>query len=366
MQRKIEIVTHEAINSQKNGSLYNIYVGDLAQTWSAWFGAFAKKQIVVICDENTAKFCLPVFLQKTALKDYTLIISEAGELHKNIHTCNIIWSKMLEMGIDRQAICINLGGGVIGDMGGFCAATFKRGIDFVQVPTTLLSQVDSSIGGKLGIDFQGVKNSIGVFNDPKAVFLDSDFLATLSPREIRSGFAEMIKHALIADRNEWKKLCQLESLNAIDWADFIVPSLAVKRQIVEDDPFEKGIRKALNFGHTIGHAVESYFLETESPLLHGEAIAIGMICEAYLSFKNNDLTEVELAEIVAFMKCFYDKKILPSESFDTLINSMKQDKKNENQAINFTFLSGIGQAKINQTTDNECIINSLVYYNEIN
>jgi 3-dehydroquinate synthase len=365
MQRKIEILTPDAINSQKNGSLYNIYVGDLAQTWNTWFDAFAKKQIILVCDENTAKFCLPLFVQKTGLTNYTLIVTEAGELHKNINTCHFIWSKMLQAGIDRQAICINLGGGVVGDMAGFCAATFKRGIDFVQVPTTLLSQIDSSIGGKLGIDFQGVKNSIGVFNDPEAVFLDSDFLATLSQREIRSGFAEMIKHALIADAIEWKKLSQLERLDNIYWDDFIVPSLAVKRQIVEEDPFEKGIRKALNFGHTIGHAVESYFLESESPLLHGEAIAIGMICEAYLSFKNGNLSKVELDEIVALMKRFYDKKTLPTDSFGALINSMKQDKKNENQAINFTFLRGVGQAKINQTADNEAIISSLVYYNNV-
>ncbi len=365
MQRKIEILTPDAINSANNGTLYNIYVGDLEQTWSALFGAFAKKQIVVICDENTARYCLPVFIKKTRLTDYTLITIPAGELHKNITTCNLIWSEMLQAGIDRQAICINLGGGVIGDMAGFCAATFKRGIDFIQVPTTLLSQVDSSIGGKLGIDFQGVKNSIGVFQNPKVVFLDSDFLTTLSQREIRSGFAEMIKHALIADEKEWKKLLELENLDHINWADYILPSLAVKRQIVEDDPFEKGIRKALNFGHTIGHAVESYFLEGENPLLHGEAIAIGMICEAYLSFKNNDLTEVELNEIVDLTRCFYDKKTLPTDSFETLLNTMKQDKKNENHAISFTFLNGIGQAKINQTPDNESIIESLVYYNQV-
>jgi 3-dehydroquinate synthase len=364
MERKIEIIREKNLHNAPNGILYNIFLGNIATTWHIWFKAYAKKQIVIICDKNTEQYCLPLFLEKTGIKNFTLISVAAGELYKNNETCNEIWSKLLQNSIDRKALCINLGGGVIGDMGGFCAATFKRGFDFVQVPTTLLSQVDSSIGGKLGIDFQGVKNCIGVFQDPKAVFIDTDFLNTLSLREIRSGFAEMIKHTLIADVEEWNKLLQIEEIEQTDWQQYLEPSLCVKRKIVEQDPYEKGIRKALNFGHTIGHAVESYFLESEMPLLHGEAIAIGMICEAYLSYQNDFLSKEELEQIVAYFKRFYPKTLLPSASFDTLFDTMLQDKKNENQAINFTFLDGIGNAKINQTVDNELIINSLIYYNE--
>lgn len=342
---------------------YKIHIGDLASAWAANVDISCYSQIFIIVDKNTNQHCLPIFLKQTGLINFAVVEIEAGELHKNNATCEIIWKKMLDFQLDRKTLCINLGGGVIGDMGGFCAATYKRGIDFIQVPTTLLSQVDSSIGGKLGIDFLGVKNCIGVFQDPKAVFIDSTFLKTLDLREVRSGFAEMLKHALIADKEAWIKLSALKDLSKVNWADFISTSLIVKRDIVEKDPFEKNIRKALNFGHTIGHAIESYYLETKNRLLHGEAIAIGMVCESFLSYKKGFLTFAELDEITTTIRYFYDIIEIPQKSFDDLFNIMYQDKKNEGKVINFTLLKSIGQFEINQSANIDWIIESLEFIN---
>jgi 3-dehydroquinate synthase len=365
MNKKIAIWnSQKPFDVSQAASNYIISIGNLAETWTKFFDVAHYTNIAIIVDENTKIHCLPLFIQKTGLSKFHLIEVKAGELFKNIETCQFIWSQMLNAGLDRKSLCINLGGGVIGDMGGFCAATYKRGIDFIQIPTTLLSQVDSSIGGKLGIDFHGIKNTVGVFQDPKAVFIDTDFLATLSQREIKSGFAEMIKHCLIADSKEWNDFQAIEAVSNVVWANLIYQSLQIKRDIVEKDPFEKNIRKALNFGHTIGHAVESYFLASETPLLHGEAIAIGMVCEAYLSFKICGLPSKDLATIVDYFQRFYIKTFLPKDGFDSLLNIMTQDKKNENNTINFALLSEIGSISINQYADNQLIIESLNFYNK--
>ncbi|GAB5555384.1 MAG: 3-dehydroquinate synthase [Saprospiraceae bacterium] len=321
-------------------------------------------KIVVLVDENTAVHCLPI-LKKELHAIFEIIQIPAGEQHKNIQTCQLIWTQMMQLKLSRKALCINLGGGVIGDMGGFCASTFKRGMDFVQIPTTLLSQVDASIGGKLGIDFMQVKNSIGVFNNPQMVLVNPDFLKTLSKAEIRSGFAEIIKHSLIADGKEWQRIQKMKVLEEIDWTSLIEPSLQIKKQVVETDPFEHGLRKALNFGHTIGHALEGYALETEQPLLHGEAIAIGMVCEAYLSHVNNQLSEKELMDIVAFFKHTYDYWAIPLEAFDAFIALMRNDKKNKGSEINFSFIPKAGTVKVNQTADEEQIRQSFYFYNEM-
>lgn len=342
---------------------YNIYVGDLANAWAANVNLSIYSQVFIIVDKNTNQHCLPIFLQKTGLTNTKVAIVEAGETYKNTSTCTLIWQQMLDAQLDRKALCINLGGGVIGDMGGFCAATFKRGIDFIQVPTTLLSQVDSSIGGKLGIDFHGVKNCIGVFEDPKAVFIDAVFLNTLSLREIRSGFAEMLKHSLIADENEWHRLRSIKDLTKVNWIDFILVSLEIKRDVVEKDPFEKNIRKSLNFGHTIGHAIESHFLESENRLLHGEAIAIGIVCESFLAYKKGFLSFSALDAITMTIRQLYDWIELPNECFYELIALMQQDKKNENSTINFTLLNKIGQFEINQSVSDEWIIESFEFIN---
>jgi 3-dehydroquinate synthase len=344
---------------------YNIFVGSIWKELQSFLSENSYSKIAVLVDDNTKDHCLPLLEKNIPDLKFTIIQIPSGEQHKNIQTCQYIWEKMMDAEMDRKGLLINLGGGVIGDMGGFCASTFKRGFDFIQIPTTLLSQVDASIGGKLGVDFMQIKNSIGIFNNPKAVFVDAVFLKTLSFREIRSGFAEIIKHSLIADLMQWSKIKQLQSLEGIDWSSFLVPSLKIKQAVVEKDPFEKGWRKALNFGHTIGHAVEGYALETKVPLLHGEAIAIGFITEAYLSHKKVGLSGLELKEIVQFILKIYDPKPLPESAFPTYLSLMSNDKKNENNEINFSLIYPVGKAIINQTADEILITESLRYYNNL-
>jgi len=276
-----------------------------------------------------------------------------------------MWEDLFAAGVGRRWCAICLGGGVLEDMSGFVASTYKRGIDFLQIPTTLLSMVDSSVGGKLGIDFNNVKNSIGVFNDPVAVWIDPTFLQTLPPREIRSGYGEIIKHGLIADREQWDKLKKRTDLTTVDWQTIIPASVNVKREIVLEDPFEKGRRKALNFGHTIGHAIESYWLETEHRLFHGEAIAAGMVMEAWLSTKLSELSGTDLKEITDYCLAIYGHQHVPEEAFPELLALMQQDKKNEDHRINFTLLSAPGTSVVNATAEADLIEQALRFYNSL-
>jgi len=343
---------------------YKIYVGkNIWNTLKQRVKPYPK--ILVIVDENTERDCLPILKKKLKGIELETILIPSGELHKNIQMCQNIWLQMMQHEANRNALVINLGGGVIGDMGGFCASTFKRGMDFIQIPTTLLSQVDASIGGKLGIDFQNIKNSIGLFGNPKAVFVNPTFLNTLPKREIRSGFAEVIKHALIVDFKQWKRLSRITDLDKVNWSKRIVPSLNIKKKVVEADPFEKGWRKSLNFGHTIGHAIESMCLETENQLLHGEAIAIGMICESYLSHKVLGLKKRNLYKIANFILSIYGKVDISYLNREALIKLMKQDKKNDANVINFTLLHKIGSAAVNQTTNEQLITESLNFYQDL-
>ncbi|MFK7949603.1 MAG: 3-dehydroquinate synthase [Saprospiraceae bacterium] len=343
---------------------YKIYVGkDIWNTLKQQVKPYPK--VLVIVDENTERDCLPILKKELKKVDLETILIPSGEAHKNIQICQNIWLQMMQHEANRNALTINLGGGVIGDMGGFCASTFKRGMDFIQIPTTLLSQVDASIGGKLGIDFQNIKNSIGLFRNPQAVFINPLFLKTLPKREIRSGFAEIIKHALIVDFKQWKRLNRIKDLDKVNWSKRLVPSLNIKKKVVEADPFEKGWRKSLNFGHTIGHAIESLKLETENPLLHGEAIAIGMICESYLSHKILGLKKRDLYKIANFILGIYDKVDISYLNREALLKLMKQDKKNDANVINFTLLKKIGDAKVNQTTNEQLITESLNFYQDL-
>ncbi len=346
-------------------SNYTIYLGDHRAALRAWLRERDYSRIVVLTDEHTRALCWPVLAPSLRAYSSVQIEIPAGERFKNLDTCRQIWSQMMEWEIDRRALCLNLGGGVLGDMGGFCAATYKRGIDFVQVPTTLLSQVDASIGGKLGIDFNGVKNSIGLFQDPRAVFIDPRFLQTLPPRELRSGLAEIIKHGLIADGGQWERIAAIDKLGNISWEELIAPSLRIKQKIVEADPLEKGLRKALNYGHTVGHALESYFLEREAPLLHGEAIAIGMVAEAFLSHLRVGLAPAVVDQIAAWIIQHYGFRHLPESIFGDLLRLMQNDKKNEGGRINFSLIPAAGSVRIDQRGKPEEIRESLRYYNRI-
>ncbi|WP_158795844.1 3-dehydroquinate synthase [Pedobacter sp. L105] len=319
--------------------------------------------VFVFADRNTSECCLPVF--RAMLDDYSgfdLIETDPGEENKNIDFCIGIWKTLLDFGADRKCLVINLGGGVITDMGGFVASTYKRGVDFINIPTTLLSQVDASVGGKTGIDIDNVKNMVGTFSLPQAVFIEAEFLKTLPKRELLSGFAEMIKHGLIADKAYYYELKAANYQNITTAA--IHRSVEIKNEVVTEDPLEKGRRKILNFGHTIGHAVESYSLSKDKkPLTHGEAIAIGMICEAWLSHKNSTLAEDELEEIRAYISSVYPAYRIKEKSFEKLSELMQSDKKNEHGNILFTLLESIGQCTYNCRVSESDIRESMEYYN---
>ena len=319
--------------------------------------------IAILVDENTRRNCLPVV---SDLVQHTKLIEiPSGEENKNIRTCQEIWHSLTEGFLDRHGLLINLGGGVIGDMGGFCAATYKRGIAFINLPTTLLAQVDASVGGKLGIDFAGFKNHIGVFTEPDRVMIDPVFLNTLPENELRSGFAEVIKHALIADEAYWPEI-KHHSFRDQDWNAHIRHSVQVKSLIVADDPTEKGKRKILNFGHTLGHALESYFLQDPvKRLLHGEAIAAGMIMEAYLSSVKLGMPEKEIIEIQDFIIEVYGKISLSAADIDPIISLSAQDKKNEKGIINFSLLKRIGEATYNIAVSRPEMEDALRRYREI-
>jgi len=330
---------------------------------------FRYGKLFLLADENTLAHCYPVLSEQSArVKEAKIIEVPSGEANKNIDVCSSIWKALSALGADRSSVLINLGGGVIGDMGGFAAATFKRGIPFIHVPTTLLSQVDASVGGKLGIDLNGLKNEVGLFSDPSAVFIHPVFLKTLPLREYYSGYAEVIKHALIADKKQWERIFAsgLQTPFSDEMESIITHSVMIKNRIVRSDPRERGERKILNFGHTIGHAVESFSLEGGGvALLHGEAIAIGMICEAYLSVKKGGLGKTELSEITSFLLDTY-RPVNNFDKFDDLrlVELMRHDKKNRGEGINFALLKRIGQAQYDKKCSVELIREALRYYRE--
>ncbi|MDX1628844.1 MAG: 3-dehydroquinate synthase [Fulvivirga sp.] len=313
----------------------------------------------VLVDENTQQACYPLI--ESSLSKATLLIIKSGEIHKNLDTCKVIWEGMTAKGMDRNSLLINLGGGVIGDMGGFCAATFKRGIDFINIPTTLLAQVDASVGGKLGIDFNGYKNHIGVFKTPEIVMLDDRFLETLPKKQLRSGYAEVIKHAIIASREHWHFL-KNKSIDQLDFSQIIKHSVAIKEQIVKEDPLENGKRKILNFGHTVGHALESHYLDSPNHLLHGEAVAAGMICEAFIAQRLNLLDTGQLEEITEYIVSIFQKIQLQKADYDKILTLMTQDKKNKGNKILMALPEKIGSTVWDVEVSVSLIKSSLDYY----
>lgn len=361
---------HKNFMGEIKSADYSVFISsDITKEINAFFKSNPTRysKLFILVDENSFRNCYPQLVEQVNLfKDAELIEIESGEENKNLDVCMQIWSTLSELGADRKSLFINLGGGVIGDMGGFIASTFKRGIDFINIPTTLLAQVDASVGGKVGIDLNHLKNEIGVFNNPKAVFVNSHFLNTLDKRQLLSGFAEIIKHALIADAAYWKQVINvnLKDMKALD--QLIETSVRIKNKVVMQDPHEYGIRKSLNFGHTIGHAIETYSLEEteQEALLHGEAIAIGMICEAYLSHRLCGLSKEQLKEITDFIMNKYPALTIEDMDQQHLIELMGHDKKNEKGLINFALLSAIGTCEINKTAHPDQILEALSYYSE--
>ena len=296
--------------------------------------------IAILVDEHTKAHCLDIFLEESQINPRLIIEIHSGEEHKNISCCEHIWQQMTNAQFDRKSLLVNLGGGVIGDMGGFAASCYKRGIDFIQVPTTLLAMVDASVGGKLAIDLENFKNQIGLFKSPKGVYIFPNFLRTLSQRQILSGYAEIVKHALIADKDYWQLLMET-SIEKINWEKTIHHSIILKNDIVQSDPFEENKRKILNFGHTLGHAIESYYLKKEKDILHGEAIALGMFIETQLS----PLNIVRKKEIQDYLKSNFN--LVDCPSLEQLLPFLKNDKKNEHDNIYFSLLDDIGYCSYN-------------------
>lgn len=319
--------------------------------------------VFLLMDENTHQHCLAPFMASLAWdKPVELIELPSGEQNKQLFFCQSVWEQLSELGADRKSLIINLGGGVITDMGGFIASCFKRGIDFVNVPTTLLSMVDASVGGKTGIDLGMLKNQIGVIAEPAMVIIDPQMLDTLDQRQWRSGLAEMLKHGLIMDAAYWNRLKNIESFG--DLIPLIHHSVALKAEVTSEDPTEQGLRKILNFGHTLGHAIESYFLENnpENCLLHGEAIAVGMIMEAYLSTVYTGLSKREAEEIKDTLRNAYEVIDLPDALLPDVFEIMQHDKKNSHGVVHFSLLNHIGKCAWNCSVDPEEVKNAFEFY----
>lgn len=329
------------------------------------------EHIFVLTDETTKRLCWPRISSYFSLKNAKLITIGATDTCKTLESLSHVWQCLSEEGATRHSLLINLGGGMVTDLGGFAASTFKRGIDFINIPTTLLAMVDASVGGKTGINLDSFKNEVGVFNESKFVLLDTEFLRTLDGKNLRSGYGEMIKHGLISDTETWAELLNFDLGNP----DFkllltmLAKSVKVKERIVTEDPKEKGIRKALNFGHTFGHAFESFSLihdgeKGKEPILHGYAVAYGLICELYLSVMKQQFPTDKMTQTVRYIRESYGMMDITCDDYDELVDIMRHDKKNTSGIINFTLLSDIGNIHINQTATDEEIKQCLDFFRE--
>lgn len=323
-------------------------------------------RIFVLTDETTQQLCWPKIKNFKALKNSTPIIIKATDTHKNLDTLAEVWQALSNGGATRHSLMINLGGGMVTDLGGFAASTFKRGIDFINIPTTLLAMVDASVGGKTGINFGGLKNEIGVFSDSRFVIINTQFLDTLDHDNICSGYAEMLKHGLISDERTWAELVtfDFDTPDLSQLQRMVAESIKVKERIVETDPHEHGIRKALNLGHTMGHAFESFAMRRGTPILHGYAVAYGLISELYMSARKTAFPTDRMHQTVRFIRENYGTINITCDDYPTLIELMHHDKKNTSGIINFTLLGNVGDIRINQTANEEEIKEALDFFRE--
>ena len=349
-----------------------IIADSLEQSLTQAVGECEHDRIFLLADETTRHLCVPLITGFDCLKGAQTIVIGATDTHKTLESLAHVWEELGSKGATRHTLLINIGGGMVTDLGGFAASTFKRGINYINIPTTLLSMVDASVGGKTGINFNGLKNEIGVFNNAASVILDTQFLKTLDQENILAGYAEMLKHGLISNEQMWAELLNYD----VEAPDFgllqrmVEASVAVKQRIVTEDPTEQGIRKALNLGHTAGHAFESFALKKSaigdlpSPILHGYAVAYGLICELYLSAVKTGFPSDKMHQTVGFIKEHYGKMTITCDDYPTLLELMTHDKKNVGSTINFTLLGGIGDIRINQTATKEEIYEALDFYRE--
>lgn len=323
-------------------------------------------KIFILTDQTTHDMCLPKLQNFLCLKGAQSIVIKAGDTNKTLDSLAEVWTALSKGGATRHSLMINLGGGMVTDLGGFAASTFKRGIDFINIPTTLLAMVDASVGGKTGINFGGLKNEIGVFSDSKFVIINTQFLDTLDHDNICSGYAEMLKHGLISDNKHWAELVgfNLAQPDLAQLQRMVAESIKVKERIVTEDPHEHGIRKALNLGHTVGHALESFAMKHGRPVLHGYAVAYGMVCELYLSARKTDFPTDKMHQTVRFILDHYGRLPYTCDDYPELLELMRHDKKNTSGIINFTLLGGIGDIRINQTATKEEIEEALDFLRE--
>jgi 3-dehydroquinate synthase len=320
------------------------------------------RNIVVLCDENTEKHCLALLKSYVSFPFCDWIIAvPCGEEHKTIQTVSCIWEQLLEKDADKNVVLISLGGGVVCDLGGFVSATFKRGIENVLIPTSLIAQVDASIGGKTGFNLKHAKNQIGVFNYPKYNFIIPEFLKTLPKKEIRSGFMEMLKHGLIADKTYWETLINIKSSSQMIEPALIRKSVDIKTSICALDPYEEKERKKLNFGHTVAHALEACLLEANRPVSHGEAVGVGMLAEAYISFEKKLLGESDFSAIAQAILPLIGEAVAKEISQDTFLYYLNKDKKKQGKNLNFTLLDSIGNALVNQDVSTGEILSAWNY-----
>ncbi|MDR2915317.1 MAG: 3-dehydroquinate synthase [Tannerella sp.] len=345
-----------------------IITKDIVSELSTYLSSHKHDKVFVLTDANTRDKCLPLLEVALAGRDFTYITIEAGDTHKDIKQVSAIWDVLSKNGASRNSLLINIGGGMVTDLGGFAGATFKRGLHNLNIPTTLMASVDAAVGGKTGINFNGLKNEIGSFYIPDCVMIDCLFLKTLDRDNLLSGYAEMIKHGVISNQKSFddvlafdieQKELDIEKLN-----DLVSTSVAVKERFVEEDPKELGIRKALNFGHTIGHAFESLSFARNNPILHGHAVAAGMVCELYLSYKSCNMPAQILSQVTNFTKEHYSSFVFNCDDYATIYELMTHDKKNEGGRINFTLLGDIGDIRINQEVSKELVLESFDFYRE--
>ncbi len=323
-------------------------------------------RLFILTDEHTHRLCMPQMREVSFLKDAIEITIGAGDVHKTLETLASVWQTLSDKGASRHSFLINLGGGMVTDLGGFAAATFKRGFAYINVPTTLLAMVDASVGGKTGINFNGLKNEIGVFAPANSVLIETEFLRSLDAQNFFSGYAEMLKHGLISNAAHWAELLNFNT-DLIDYKHLkklVGESVQVKENIVEQDPFEHGIRKALNLGHTVGHAFESLALAENRPVLHGYAVAWGIVCELYLSHLKTGFPKDKMRQTIQFIKENYGGFSFDCKQYEQLYTLMQHDKKNTAGIINFTLLKEIGDISINQTAGKDQIFEMFDFYRE--
>jgi 3-dehydroquinate synthase len=345
-----------------------IISNNLQQSLGEAIAACQYDLLFVLVDTTTQRLCLPVVADYDCMRDARCIVIPDTDTHKTLDSVTHVWSELQRLGATRHSLMINLGGGMVTDLGGFAASTFKRGIQYINIPTTLLSMVDASVGGKTGFNFGGLKNEIGVFSNASSVILDTTFLRTMDRENLLSGYAEMLKHGLISNDRMWAELLAfLEYLENLDHLDSLAPmlaeSVAVKQRIVTEDPTEHGIRKALNLGHTAGHAFESLALERK-PVLHGYAVAYGLIVELYLCCVKTGFPQHKMRQTVAAIKSHYGRMPITCDDYPQLLALMHHDKKNTGHDINFTLLGDVGDIRINQTASEDEIRDALDFYRE--